>query len=98
MPYFIGIVDRIGKDPGPAVGPGPFTVTQGHLGFPKQQPLKVMVNKKIKIEEQNFENSLLQGASPRKTHVVLDDDVVKALKVALEEINLAMLTVYVDSC
>ncbi|KAI5098265.1 gastrula zinc finger protein XlCGF28.1-like [Silurus meridionalis] len=40
MPYFIGIVDRIGKDPGPAVGPGPFTVTQGHLGFPKQQPLK----------------------------------------------------------
>ncbi|KAI5098264.1 hypothetical protein C0J45_11991 [Silurus meridionalis] len=39
-----------------------------------------MVNKKIKMEEQNFENSLLQGASPRKTHVVLDDDVVKALK------------------
>ncbi|KAF7686251.1 hypothetical protein HF521_015613 [Silurus meridionalis] len=37
-------------------------------------------NKKIKMEEQNFENSLLQGTSSQKTHVVLDDDVVKALK------------------
>ncbi|KAI5085845.1 butyrophilin-like protein 3 [Silurus meridionalis] len=29
----------------------------------------------------DFENSLLQGTSPQKTHVVLDDDDVKALKV-----------------